>query len=116
VDHSHYAVNLPVEEINRVQGPGRCFTFTSCSLRTRASSRPQIFDGYAGDACVSLVESGLRQEVKWRNADRMSGLTDPIHLKGNLGGSAMGRRLSVRRLPGARLIRRTKAGEAPAPL
>ena len=38
-------------------------------------------DGYSGDACVSLCESGLRQDVTWRNSDRLSGLTDPIRLR-----------------------------------
>ena len=38
-------------------------------------------DGYSGDACVSLVESGVRQGVTWRNADRLNGRQDPVRLK-----------------------------------
>ena len=37
--------------------------------------------GYAGDACVELAESGLRQPIRWSQRKLLAGLDDPIRLK-----------------------------------
>lgn len=38
-------------------------------------------EGYAGDACEPLAESGMRQPVQWQGKNRLAGLDDPIRLK-----------------------------------
>ena len=38
-------------------------------------------DGYAGASSIPVTDSGLRQEVVWKNQDRLVDLDDPVRLK-----------------------------------
>jgi|ETNmetMinimDraft_25_1059894.scaffolds.fasta_scaffold10106_1 hypothetical protein len=72
----------------RLQGAEARVFVNADGLSTSARLRVEALDvqfrplaGYAGDACVPLAESGLRQAVRWQANERLAGLDDPLRLK-----------------------------------